>query len=1650
MNTDRHITIPRTALALFMAFFALVAGAQVVVDENFNASNGGWEASADNVGTFWEWGDPAATQINDDYDGGGNAWVTELDGSFTLSDYTYMYLSSPAYDFTGLPQGYVSLSVNYDLSSDIDDDAMQLYFSTDSADWHLLRKAGAGSGWFNGTGIDGPGWVGNSSGWEKAGHALPDSLMGEPAVYFLLEMTPNLDVGNYGYEGFAIDNFKISSSSIESEILSMTVPEEIFPANVDAVSKTVTLFVPGSTDVTSLSPTFTLSSGAASDKTSGSTHDFSSDVSYNITAEDTDFATSWLVTVENPELDLSILPQSAREGDDLAIYGKAFSTTTTDNVVTIGGIAATVTAASATKLVVTVPAGVPFGASEVSVTVNGLTSSPGTYFTLLTADNVPNFLDYKGSDFNLDGAVTSMELGDFDADGDFDLAYDNGTTLVIATLEDGRIKEKTTVASGRVGVGAQTLALKLADMDNDGFLDVVAGGERLGWFKNNGDGSWSGEMGIDDFGSEYTIEVFDADGDFKLDIIAEVDGSLKLFRNLGSGGFSGGAPNIASALGIPFDWDEDGDVDMLYADGNNDWIVLLENDGAGVFTDSTLYATTAIWLNELAIGDLDNDGDVDFVYTTFDGVLDSKVGYVLNNANTSFGSEAIIQTEDGWATGDMELADLNGDGYLDIVRALEFSGDGYAEIYYGDASLTFNDKQGLEAGIQTFDVEVVDIDSDGDLDILLEASIDGGFFPLELNQELQAPDLSLATEDIDQTAASPSWTQVNGANGYELEVSTTEDFSALVTNYDPLAVSPATTTTADVTDLSSGTTYYLRVRSRDAGDKTSDYSAMVSFLTLPGTPVGAPAEDVGRNSFTAGWSAVTSATEYVVEVSSDNFASIIFADTTTETSSSVTGLTGDVQYQYRILATNATGSSPYSSEVLVTTLAENVAPTGISLDNDKVNENSETGTLVASISTTDSDNTSHTYSLVAGTGDDNNASFMIDGSSLKTNAIFNHEDKSSYSIRIQTMDADNATFEKSFSVSITDVNDAPTAVTLSSTSTTAFLEVGTKVADLSASDEDDTSHTFELTSGTEAFSVSGTELSTAVKFENETDSTVSITVKATDDSGANISTSFDITVGAFVDGEAPVITLSATNSETFLSNGPSLTLGATVTDFRLAEVKFMSRLLTESDFTESILTSSNDEYAVTIEETTLGAAGIEYFFQATDAAGNTGVSDKAKMILEYPSSEAESPVIESIETFGRTVDKYQIISIPYVFSGTNNRIDAIFNEYGGNPDNRTWRIIRFDNSQAELVDLTASYQVGLGEAYFFIAEESKEIRVGQATVNSEDPFTIQLRAGWNLIGNPYNVDIDWSAVLTRNGVEGTVRDLRVLDPSNPEIWPESTVLPKFEGGFVQSDEDLTITISYEDAVAGSGRSTPPSSFTPTAEWYLPITLQQGESVRHGGVGMDREARTSLDKFDELTLPRWLQFLEISFLHADEQFGRYNKDIVPVTDAHVWEFEVSSSYKGGSVLRWDAASIGTENLQLLNVRTGEIVNMKETSVYHFDLQGTTTFRMLYSTNPDSQFDFEKIQVMDVFPNPITESFAIPVRLPGSSGTHEVDLEITDVSGRVIWTKHINGLSSGAHELWVDRPQNMTSGVYLCKIRVSNDQRQSIHTQRIRVR
>jgi len=212
------------------------------------------------------------------------------------------------------------------------------------------------------------------------------------------------------------------------------------------------------------------------------------------------------------------------------------------------------------------------------------------------------------------------------------------------------------------------------------------------------------------------------------------------------------------------------------------------------------------------------------------------------------------------------------------------------------------------------------------------------------------------------------------------------------------------------------------------------------------------------------------------------------------------------------------------------TFASNRVPQDIALSTSSIAENAGADAAVGTLSTTDPDaGNTFTYALVSGTGDTDNAAFNISGNQLRATASLNFEAKSSYSIRVRTTDQGGLFTEKAFTITVTNINEAPTDIALSTSAITENAGANAVVGSLSTTDPDagDT-FTYTLVTGTgstdnAAFNISGNRLRAISSLDFETKKFHSVRIRSTDQGGLHTERAFTITVTDVVEDWSVVI-----------------------------------------------------------------------------------------------------------------------------------------------------------------------------------------------------------------------------------------------------------------------------------------------------------------------------------------------------------------------------------------------------------------------------------------------------------------------------------------------------------------------------------------------
>lgn len=175
--------------------------------QNFDAGNAGWTAGGNN--SSWQLGTPTGGTINSAASG-SNSWVTNLSGSYTPSEQSW--LQSPCFDLTSLATPFVRFNIWWDAESGFD--GGNLAYSTDGGQtWQVLgNTTSGGTNWYSQNSVSAsngePVWnnnAGGSGGWISAQHSLMP-LAGQSSVIFRFQFYCDISVQ---FEGIGIDDFEV-------------------------------------------------------------------------------------------------------------------------------------------------------------------------------------------------------------------------------------------------------------------------------------------------------------------------------------------------------------------------------------------------------------------------------------------------------------------------------------------------------------------------------------------------------------------------------------------------------------------------------------------------------------------------------------------------------------------------------------------------------------------------------------------------------------------------------------------------------------------------------------------------------------------------------------------------------------------------------------------------------------------------------------------------------------------------------------------------------------------------------------------------------------------------------------------------------------------------------------------------------------------------------------------------------------------------------------------------------------------------------------------------------------------------------------------------------------------------------------------------
>ena len=327
-----------------------------------------------------------------------------------------------------------------------------------------------------------------------------------------------------------------------------------------------------------------------------------------------------------------------------------------------------------------------------------------------------------------------VHAGDIDRDGDLDIL---GASMgnKVSWFEDANGDSLTWTEHVITNTLTASTSVQAVDIDRDGDLDVLGTGrdsDTVVWWENvNGDGSlWSEKVVDTTFTGVWMAYGTDMDGDGDIDILGAAFNGDKVawWENIVGDASTWAIHNIDTSFDgakyvYPADIDSDGDKEVFSVGFDGSEVAWWENETIhrnALFSEENVFGNIFEGAFYIHSADIDHDGDLDILGAGWEA--DNILWWENSAGDGSVWQEGAISNNFNGARS-VDTADIDMDGDLDIFGA---AWDGnrvnWWENTNGDASTWLTHT--IANFTHAFTVDAADVDQDGDADVIVSSTLE--------------------------------------------------------------------------------------------------------------------------------------------------------------------------------------------------------------------------------------------------------------------------------------------------------------------------------------------------------------------------------------------------------------------------------------------------------------------------------------------------------------------------------------------------------------------------------------------------------------------------------------------------------------------------------------------------------------------------------------------------------------------------------------------------------------------------------------------------------------------------------------------------------------------------------------------------------------
>lgn len=365
-----------------------------------------------------------------------------------------------------------------------------------------------------------------------------------------------------------------------------------------------------------------------------------------------------------------------------------------------------------------------------------------------------------------------------------------------------------------------------------------------------------------------------------------------------------------------------------------------------------------------------------------------------------------------------------------------------------------------------------------------------------------------------------------------------------------------------------------------------------------------------------------------------------------------------------------------------------------------------------------------------------------------------------------------------------------------------------------------------------------------------------------------------------------------------------------------------------------------------------------------------------------------------------------------------------------------------NGEQSQLVEVSGNssgFNFRPGRGFWVLSRRDWEVsRTFSAVVLSTDEtYSIPLVQGWNIIANPFDMNVSWSSVTTQNGLGS--------DPiyAFEGLWITSNQLEPNTGYYFfnrNNRSDLVIPYPVSSAEKIAEKTTVFASNSDQAvdiDTKISLELKHSEqSLAQIHLTVNDIAHDGYDAYDHVAPPAAfadarMAFIDDSLLPSIKAFSALG---VPSNRGiHDLDFNVTVSESGDYELILDTASLPDWDGKILDIKTGRILDFTDNKLSMYLISGSHSFKLIVGTIDNVTTAADELlptefKLFDAYPNPFNPTTTINFALPNAD---QVVLSIYDVTGRRVATL-VQGSMSAGYQSVIWNAQYNASGIYIIEL------------------